>query len=666
MSLETQLADYGQLQEEKFGPISVDELNSPIGPPLTLEVGNRPPQTRLGRGIGWAVAAFAVVLIVGGMYFAFIGEDGQMVDQTVLPMPDSPFLGTWVTIDRDGSTPTMTIQGAEDGAVEMLVHDDYASVCSGAPSTMTGIGRLEGSTTMIFPSPVLTCDDGSGPEALSGPPLDEQLRDLTFVHDSESDALSDNLGSYWNREGAEDPSPEPTVDDPGPEPTMSTDMWPQTNLEEVQEAQERADAGDPDYTWQLDPKLDGDGGPWGAEIFARFLEDELGWEDSTGFGGYASAEGVYEEVVFIRCAPGQTNPLNPLYADAPPEIRGCAPTIDELSYETVRFRVTQPGRRGPSGIWVVDEWEMNKPADQGSLWGLLYPDFAFSRVEQVVPPSDAEVSAFLEEFLQARVNGEGAEQYLLREPEESPFEDQSVPLLYATTSGAPYVRSEIQRVQGPVWPTGWTLFKVRLFAEVGTVVEQLFHVASQGNGQLGLVYGYVYDELPTTENGQSVPVPFSLLDGELTFAAAPPWRSATDDRFADTVMRFTGGRDEHVVIATDPLPVGTGCENSSAPADAEALARSIMADPTLNATATVPVRIAGIDGLQIDVDAAVAECWTMWAPDQRPGRIRLYLIDYPGESAQVLAIAVIAPEEAFERVLEEATPIVESLEILTD
>ncbi len=40
--------------------------------------------------------------------------------------------------------------------------------------------------------------------------------------------------------------------------------------------------------------------------------------------------------------------------------------------------------------------------------------------------------------------------------------------------------------------------------------------------------------------------------------------------------------------------------------------------------------------------------------------------DYPGESAQVLAIAVIAPEEAFEGVLEEATPIVESLEIVTD
>ena len=283
-------------------------------------------------------------------------------------------------------------------------------------------------------------------------------------------------------------------------------MWPQSTLEEVQAAQELRRCRDPAYTWQLDATLAADGEPWGAEIFARFIEEELGWEDSSSFGGYASAEGVYEEVLFIRCAPGQTNPLSPLYADAPPEIRQCAPTIDELSYETVRFRVTQPGRRGPSGIWVVDEWEMNQPADQGSLWSLLYPDFAFSQVEQVVPPSDAEVTAFLEAFLGARVAGEGAEPYLLREPEESIFRgprrcQSSTPRPTAPPMSDPRSR----RLQGPVWPSGWMEFKVRLFAEGETVVEQYFYVVRQENGQLGLVYGYKYDGLPTTENGQSVP-----------------------------------------------------------------------------------------------------------------------------------------------------------------
>ena len=49
-----------------------------------------------------------------------------------------------------------------------------------------------------------------------------------------------------------------------------------------------------------------------------------------------------------------------------------------------------------------------------------------------------------------------------------------VPLLYATTTGAPYERFEIERVSGPRWPYGEMEFNVRLFAEGGeTVVEQL-------------------------------------------------------------------------------------------------------------------------------------------------------------------------------------------------
>jgi hypothetical protein len=660
MSLERQLADYGQLQEELFGPINVGEIASPTVPPSTVDVGTRPMRPKLGRGLAWAAAAFAVVVTLGGLYLAFSGAEGQVVDQTTVPTPTTilapmPVEGSWVTSDADGSTPTMTIQVSEDGTVEILVVDDLASVCSGAPSTMTGTGRLEGETMLVIPAPVLTCDDGSVPEALSGPPLAEQLRDLTFTHDLGSDTLSDNHGSAWHREGAE-------------EPTVVSGMWPQSSVEEVREAQERADAGDPDYTWQVDERLVGGAEPYGAEIFARFMEEELGWEEfSVGSGyAYADAGDVYEEVVFIRCAPGETNPLSDLYADMPPEIRECAPTIDELRYETVQVRITQPGVKGPSGIWVVDHWEMLQPTDQGSLWGLLYPDFSFSQVEQSVPPSDAEVAAFLEAFFRARVDGGEAEQYLLHEPEGSPFPDREVPILYATTSGAPYERS--------VWPNGWTEYKVRLFAEGGTVVEQYFFVVREENGQLGLVYGYKFDGLPTTENGQSVAVPFSILDGEVTLAAAPPWGEDSDPY--DTLIRFNGmrddhvgSRDDHVVIATDPLPVGTGCENTSAPADAAALARQIMADPNFETTGTVPVRIAGIEGLQMDVDALVDDwnsyCWAMWVPDQaNRWRMRLYLIDYPGDSAEVLTIAVIAaPETDFERVLEETTPIVESLEI---
>ena len=85
-----------------------------------------------------------------------------------------------------------------------------------------------------------------------------------------------------------------------------------------------------------------------------------------------------------------------------------------------------------------------------------------------------------------------------------------------------------------------------------------------------------------------------------------------------------------------------------------------MADPDFETTETVPVRIAGIDGLQIDGvvtaqwDTNWSLCYPMWTTNAQVFRMRLYLIDYPAESAQVLTIAIIAPEPDFERVLEEA------------
>ncbi len=86
--------------------------------------------------------------------------------------------------------------------------------------------------------------------------------------------------------------------------------------------------------------------------------------------------------------------------------------------------------------------------------------------ESTTPPSEAEITELLNGFLEARVAGEGAQQYL-NVPEED------IPLLYATTSGAPYERAEFEPVRGIEWPYGVRAFKVRLFAG-DTVVEQLF------------------------------------------------------------------------------------------------------------------------------------------------------------------------------------------------
>jgi hypothetical protein len=90
MSLEGQLAAYGQLQEEMFGPISVDEIASPIVPPLTVEVGTRPPRTPrpTGRWV-WALVAAAVVLLA--FLPLLLERTGEEPVATTLPTWDVPF-----------------------------------------------------------------------------------------------------------------------------------------------------------------------------------------------------------------------------------------------------------------------------------------------------------------------------------------------------------------------------------------------------------------------------------------------------------------------------------------------------------------------------------------------------------------------------------------------
>jgi hypothetical protein len=602
------------------------------------------PMARRGRATRLVPASVGAL---GFLLLGFILVSTFFSGQNPAANPTNPLLGTWVTTDLDGSTPTMVIQVSRGEDVEIVVHDDLASVCSGAPSTMTGTGRLDGSTELVIPSPVLTCDDESEPQAPSGPPVQEQLRNLTFVHDPDSDALTDNFGSVWERARANDPSPEPTT----------SGMWPQSSLEEVRVAQRLADAGDPGFTWQLEPELEMNLDD--ADIFARFLSEELGWEEFqfNPFSEYGAGEGTFDGLEFIRCAPGQTNTLYPSDRWG----GGCAPTIDELRYETVRISAAQLDRRGPSGIWVVTRWAM------------------IQALEQVVPPTDAEAMALLEAFLQARIDAEMAERYT---------GNGKIPLLYATTAGAPYERSEFELVNGPEWPGGWMEFKVRLFAEDGeTVVEQFFSLASDLTGSLGLEY-WSETLLPTgrapgtTENGQALPEPYSYLNGDVTFHAAYPWHpSWAGWEFSPTMttLLLDGKHEERLVVLADPRPIETGCEDGLAPGDAMVLAQSLWSNPALEATEPVPVRIAGIEALQMDVTAATSGnlCGEVGVPEVMAGgtatglepeqRMRLYLFDYPGESGRILAIAIIAPEDRFEYVLEAATPILNSFEFrMTD
>jgi hypothetical protein len=626
-----------------------------VSPRLSHELRNRIGRQRMVMGGLVAAAAFALVL--GG----FAGARSLSSDEPVPPADPNPkesvFVDTWVNTDLDGSTQTMVVRASGEDAYEIVVRDDSATVCSGAPSTMTGTGRLDGARELVIPSPVFTCDDGSEPKVESGLPLEEQLRNLTFVHDPDADILTDNSGLVWDR---------------GETTHASGGMWPQSSLEEVQRAQRLADEGDPRYTWQVFsdwppyPNME----PSEADIFARFLQEKLGWEEfswGVGPGLYPPEDWPWQFVV-VRCAPGRTNPLYP----NDPDGRECAPTLDENRYETVMINADQPvrdsiGEVRASGIWVVTRWQMLQPSDP-PITGI--DDFFQHQVQQVPPPSDAEATEFLSAFLQARVDGEGAEEFLQAPPEGQ------IPLLYATTSDAPYEGFEFDLAQGPEWPSGWMEFEVRLFAEDGrTVVEQPFLLDRGPDGHLLLVYRALEElDVTTTENGEAVAEPFEFLDGEMTLYATDRWTES----FFYWGLGLDDDFDLRVEFAGNPRPVQTGCRPGRAPVDVESLARSIRSDPDLAATAPEPVTLGGIDGLRMDLTAApgASPCkeyqlpevlgkddyWSALAPKQGT-RIRLYLLDLPeGSSAQIMALAIIAPEDRLESLLEAAEPVVESVE----
>jgi hypothetical protein len=456
-------------------------------------------------------------------------------------------------------------------------------------------------------------------------------------------------------------------------------MWPQANLAELSAAQERADAGDPAYRWQraIDEGQVGQNHPCSgasidggtgivnqvrigcdSEIFFRFIQEVLGWEEFLWTEAFAHRGFNAGGVVFVRCAPGRANPLYP----TGPEQPGCAPTIDELRYETVKISVGQPGRTGPTGLWVVTGWELIEPAAQAD--------------PRVV---EAEARGLLEDFLRARIEGAGAEGQATF-PEDDPLADervdQEIPLLYATTNGAPYERSEIELVAGPVWPSASMQFAVRLFAENGeTVVEQVFSPDRDDTGRLGLVYeieGEPGGPGPgTTANGQAVPETYGFLDGEVTYRAAYPLGPSQEADRDWTRLAIDGllpGDDAPrriLVFLADPRLIEPGCvAGGPAPADAEALAQSIESDPRYEGSAPVPVTVAGLSALQMDrVVVSESSCGVGLVPIVGVStQARLYLVDLPGGSARVLGVVIAAGEDSFESVLEWATPIVDSLE----
>jgi hypothetical protein len=132
------------------------------------------------------------------------------------PDPRAQFIGTWLsTSDNDGGTQTMTAVKSGDSAVDIVVTDTIASVCSGTRSTMTGTGAVAGNK-LVIPTPDYSCDDGSEPHLVNGDPtpLNDVLRNLTYTLDSSADTLTIAPNEVWHRQTPAGPSasPEPTGD----------------------------------------------------------------------------------------------------------------------------------------------------------------------------------------------------------------------------------------------------------------------------------------------------------------------------------------------------------------------------------------------------------------------------------------------------------------------
>ena len=158
----------------------------------------------------------------GGLVFTRV-QDAEGIPEpapTDVPNPSaSPegsavgFAGRWKNDqESDGGHQEMTVTKRSDGSYEVTIRDDIASVCDRTPSTLIGVAEANGPNTIVIAQPDYTCDDGSEPQALSGPPLLDQLRNLGFTYDPGGDTLTDPGGLVFTRLQNEPSPTEPPED----------------------------------------------------------------------------------------------------------------------------------------------------------------------------------------------------------------------------------------------------------------------------------------------------------------------------------------------------------------------------------------------------------------------------------------------------------------------
>ncbi|MBI4261703.1 MAG: hypothetical protein HY658_14200 [Actinobacteria bacterium] len=169
-----------------------------------------------------------------------------------------------------------------------------------------------------------------------------------------------------------DPSPSPSATTAPPVDTGWKGLWPQATRQEAEDAQACADDGDPACAWQVDIEA----------FLERYGTEELGWEAT-----------YFDEALDV----GEPNDFVALALT----IYSCDVLNDPCpGYDFADVRSERLVRHDPTGIWSVTE------VSTGNVHG--DPPEAF-------PPSEAEVLAAVDAFMQARQDGEGAEVFLSTE-----------------------------------------------------------------------------------------------------------------------------------------------------------------------------------------------------------------------------------------------------------
>ena len=193
--------------------------------------------TRIAPALGGAAVLVMATALALGLYAGQPGVGGPALPpaasntpaptQTEAPSPTlSPdgrtaaVVGNWESYgDADGGHQTMDIARLPNGTYEVTIRDDLASVCDRVSSTMTGVAEAHEPGTIVIAQPDYVCDDGSEAQALSGPPLEEQLQNLGFTYDPARDELRDSFGAVWSRVAAV-----PSGEEASPSPTAASDV----------------------------------------------------------------------------------------------------------------------------------------------------------------------------------------------------------------------------------------------------------------------------------------------------------------------------------------------------------------------------------------------------------------------------------------------------------